>query len=81
MLPKRLDELADALEGLSQKELNRFAKRCICLSLYASGPSLEFDAHAALDIVYTEYTRRGVEKQYDIAFESVTKHPDMCNAA
>jgi hypothetical protein len=81
MLPKKLDELADALEGMSQQELNRFARRCICQSLYASGPTIGFDAHAALDIVYAEYTRRGVEKQYDIAFDSVTKHPDVCNAA
>lgn len=76
-----LDNLADALERMSEQMLNRFARRCICQSMHEVGSGVAIDVSSALDIVYTEYARRGIEKHYDMIVEAVSKHPEVCDAA
>ena len=76
-----LNDLADELEMMTEQALVRFTKRCMCQTIHASGPGVGLDADQALDVVYIEYSRRGIEKHYDIAAESVAKNPDWCDAA
>ncbi|MDH5324024.1 MAG: hypothetical protein OEZ68_18850 [Gammaproteobacteria bacterium] len=77
-----VNQFVQELEGMSKQELNKFAKRCVCRKLAneqrgASG----LDPGSELDLIHAEYVRRGLEKHYDMTFESVVKNPDACNAA
>ncbi|NOZ52500.1 MAG: hypothetical protein GXP08_05065 [Gammaproteobacteria bacterium] len=78
-----INTLEESLELMSEQALSRFAKRCFCLSLYneSGGEELGIDVHIALDMVYAECTRRGIERLYDAACESVNAHPEVCSAA
>ena len=76
-----VNELVQELEVMSKQELNKFAKRCVCRKLYTEESGSGLDPATELDLVHAEYVRRGLEKHYDMTFESVTKNPDACNAA
>ena len=71
-----LEELKVKLEGLPEKELFRYLRELICKSL-AEGDHGETDA--ILDMVYFECQERGKERLYDKTFESVSKHPEICD--
>jgi hypothetical protein len=76
-------DMEELLEGMSLQELVKFTKQCICQKLYASQISAvsPLDPNMVLDMIHTEYLSRGLEKHYDMAYESVAKNPDVCNAA
>ena len=76
-------ELEEKLENMSRQELTKFTKLTVCRKLYSNGPgdSGRLDPGTVLDLIHTEYLRRGLEKHYDMTFESVTKNPDVCDAA
>lgn len=76
-----LVELQQTLEEMSERELSRFVKRCICHSFTGESIFPEIDTGVALDMVHSECIRRGIEKLYDMAQESVTKNPGVCDAA
>lgn len=76
-----LDNLADALERMSEQMLNRFTRRCICQSVHDVEAGVAIDVSCALDVIYTEYARRGLEKHYDMVMEVVAKNPELCDAA
>lgn len=76
-----LAELQSSLEMMSEQELSRFVKRCICQTLYGATKIKDVDAHVALDMVYAECARRGNERLYDMAHEAVSKNPNICDAA
>ena len=46
-----LAELQSSLEMMSEQELSRFVKRCICQTLYGATKIKDVDAHVALDMV------------------------------
>lgn len=75
-------ELEEELEGMSRQELTKFTKQCLCHKLYSNQPmSNQLDPGVVLDMIHTEYLRRGLEKHYDMTYESVAKNPNVCNAA
>ena len=76
-----LDELSLALELMSAQDLSRFARRCLCMSMYQKGSIEDIDIAVALDMIYVECCRRDNERLYDMALESVTSHPEVCDAA
>ena len=69
------------IEHRIKQALVNFTKRCMCQTIHDTGPGVGLDANQALDIVYIEYSRRGIEKHYDIAADSVVNNPDWCDAA
>lgn len=79
-----IDSLEETLELMSEQALSRFAKRCLCQSIHNARPDEEdigVDVQVALDLIYAECARRGIERLYDAALESVSSHPEVCNAA
>jgi hypothetical protein len=76
-----LEELQQSLENMSEQELSRFVKKCICQIRFGAETISDVDASVATDMVYAECARRGMEKLYDMAQESIAKHPEACNAA
>lgn len=77
-----VNQLVQKLEGMSAQELARYTKRCVCRKLNQDQVAeSDLDPATELDLVHAEYVRRGMEKHYDMAFESVTKNPDACDAA
>ena len=76
-------DMEDLLEGMSLQELVKFTKQCICQKLYSSQIEAvsPLDPNSVLDMIHTEYLKRGLEKHYDMAFESVAKNPNVCDAA
>lgn len=75
-----LEELKEQLEGLSEKELFRYLRKLICKSI-AELDHPAADTNAIMDMVYSECQIRGKERLYDKTFESVTKHPEICEVA
>ena len=76
-----LAELQQSLEEMSEQELSRFVKRCICQILNGVTKIKDVDANVALDMVYSECARRGNEKLYDMAHDAVSRNPGICDAA
>jgi hypothetical protein len=78
-----INELVEQLEGMSHQQLTKFTKQWICQKLYSSTEPGEahLDPGTVLDMVHSEYLRRGLEKHYDMTYESVTKNPGICDAA
>lgn len=74
-------ELQQTLEDMSEQELSRFIKRCMCQALYGVSKIYETDINIAQDMAYVECARRDNERLYDMACEMVNKNPDICNAA
>lgn len=72
-----LEEFRDALEMSKESELIRYVQRCVCMSMAHGGNPLA-ESHAMLDLVYAECTRRGKERLYDKAYETVCRKPDVC---
>ena len=72
-----LEEFRETLETLKDSELIKYVQKYVCLSLADTGkPSA--NSHTLLDLVYVECMRRGKERLYDKAYESVCRHPDVC---
>jgi len=79
-----IDTLAETLEIMSEQALSRFIKRCLCQSIYNTtmgGQGIDIDVQVALDMVYAECARRGIERLYDAALDSVSSNPQVCDAA
>lgn len=79
-----IDTLAETLEIMSEQALSRFIKRCLCQSIHNAtmgGQGLDIDVQVALDMVYAECSRRGIERLYDAALDSVSSNPQICDAA
>lgn len=76
----KLEQLKEAVEQMSEKDLFRFLKQSICRSLLEVNDTVS-DANETLDIVYSECQRRGKERLYDKTFETVSKNPEACIAA
>ncbi len=79
-----IETLEETLEIMSEQALSRFAKRCLCQSLHnatLAGEGVDIDVQVALDMVYAECSRRGIERLYDAALESVSANPQICDAA
>ena len=79
-----IETLEETLEIMSEQALSRFAKRCLCQSLHnatLAGEGVDIDVQVALDMVYAECSRRGIERLYDAALESVSANPQVCDAA
>ena len=72
-----LEELKEQLEGLTEKDLFRYLRKLICKSM-SETESPSIDTNAILDMVYSECQDRGKERLYDKTFESVSKHPEIC---
>ena len=72
-----LEEFRETLETLKDSELIKYVQKYVCLSLAdASDPAA--NSHTLLDLVYAECTRRGKERMYDKAYESVCRQPKVC---
>ncbi len=72
-----LDEFRDSLELAKESELIHYVQHCVCMSMaHMSNPRA--DSHAMLDLVYAECARRGKERLYDKAYETVCRKPDVC---
>lgn len=79
---EQLLELEENFSRMSNQALTQFAKPFICKTLYRQGSNMEREeASAVLDLVFTECARRGIEKLYDMTYEAVSKHPEICSAA
>lgn len=76
-----LEKLQHSLENMSEQELSRFVKKCICQIRYGAEKISNVDANIATDMVYAECARRGMEKLYDMAQEVIARHPEACDAA
>ena len=76
-------EMEDLLTGMSLQELVKLTKQCICQKLYEKqfSSASPLDPNVVLDMIHTEFLGRGLEKHYDMAYESVAKNPDVCDAA
>ena len=74
-------ELQQALEDMSEQELSRFIKRCLCQVMCGAAKIHDIDANIARDMAYVECSRRDNERLYDMACDQVNKNPDICNAA
>jgi len=72
-----IEALKEELENLSEKELFRYLRKLICKSIAEEHPSDE--TNDVLDMVYLECQIRGKERLYDQTFESVSKHPEVCD--
>lgn len=71
------DEFRETLETLRDGELIRYVQKYVCMSLAnASNPAAV--SHTMLDLVYAECTRRGKERLYDMAYEAVSRQPQVC---
>ena len=76
-----LENFIKTLESMSEQTLTRHARRYICQSLFAiNQEGLEIDVQTALDVLYAEFYNRGMERLYDMTYESVSKNPDSCKA-
>jgi len=71
-----LEEFRDGLEMARDSELLQYVQRCLCLSMADNNPKAE--SHAMLDLVYAECARRGKERLYDKAYETVCRKPHVC---
>ena len=77
-----LKTFTKTLESMSEQTLTRHARRYICQALFAiNQDGLEIDVQTALDVLYAEFYNRGMERLYDMTYESVSKNPDSCKAA
>lgn len=76
-----LAELQQSLEEMTEQELSRFVKRCVCQALAGTTKIKDIDVDVALDMVHSECARRGNERLYDMAHELVSKNPGVCDAA
>jgi hypothetical protein len=78
-----LREMEELLVEMTLQELVKFTKQCICQKMYSTQMAAvsPFDPNVVLDLIHTEYLRRGLEKHYDMAHESVVKNPNVCDAA
>lgn len=76
-------EMEELLDGMSLQELVKLTKQCICQKLYEKQFSSvsPLDPNVVLDMIHTEFLQRGLERHYDMAYESVAKNPDVCDAA
>ena len=75
------NELQNELEHMSEQELSRFVKRCMCQTMYGAMKINGVDANIAMDMAYVECASRDNERLYDMACEMVNKNPDICDAA
>ena len=71
-------EFGALLENLKERELFHYVQRYVCLSLENRGNPNE-GSHTMLDLIYAECTRRGKERLYDQAYESVCREPGVCS--
>lgn len=71
-----LEEFREGLEMARDGELLQYVQRCLCESI--ANPNPKSEAHAMLDLVYAEFARRGKERLYDKAYETVCRRPDLC---
>lgn len=72
-----IEEFRGTLESISVGELIRYIHKYICLSLaYASQPAVNYNE--ALDLLYAECTRRGMQHLYDMSHEHVCRQPKLC---
>jgi len=77
-----LQSFTSNLESMSEQTLTRQARRYICQSLFETQKGgLELDVQTALDMLHAEFYSRGLERLYDMTYESVSKNPDSCRAA
>jgi len=75
-------EYEEKFARLSNQALTQFAKPFICTVLYKSGNvERENEASVVLDLIYTECTKRRIEKLYDLTYEAISKNPGICSAA
>ena len=82
MQSDELKNFTKTLESMSEQTLTRQARRYICQALFAiNQDGLEVDVQIALDVLYAEFYNRGMERLYDMTYESVSKNPDSCKAA
>lgn len=72
-----IEELREVLENLKDGELIRHVQKYVCLSLAEANDPTAL-SHTLLDLVYAECTRRGKERLYDKAYESVCRQPQVC---
>ena len=71
------EEFRETLETIKDGELLRYVQKYVCLSLTDVGnPAAQ--SHIMLDLVYAECTRRGKERLYDKAYETVCRQPQVC---
>jgi hypothetical protein len=72
-----IEELRETLESLKDSELIHHVQKYVCLSLTeVNNPTAV--SHTLLDLVYAECIRRGKERLYDKAYESVCRQPQVC---
>lgn len=71
-----LKEFRDDLEMAKDTELLHYVQHCLCLTIAEKNPKAE--THVMLDLVYAECTRRGKERLYDKAYETVCRKPEVC---
>lgn len=76
-----LNELAEFLESMSEQELSRYTRQCLCAAVAKQSLVDGIERQVALDMVYAECCRRGKARLYDMACESVAANPEVCNAA
>ena len=72
-----VDELSERLDGAADYELLRYMQHYLCMTLDHTDnhtPNL----NTALDLIYMEFARRGKETVYDMAYEVVSRKPDLC---
>ena len=83
MNTEQLLQLEERFSRMSNQALTQFAKPYICQTIHSdkNNKTEREAAGAVLDLIYTECTRRGIEKLYDMTYEAVSKHPEICNAA
>lgn len=72
-----LEEFRETLETLKDSELIKYVQKYVCLSLADASNPLA-NSHTLLDLVYVECIRRGKERMYDKAYESVCRRPNVC---
>lgn len=73
----KLEEFRDELEAARDGDLLRYVQRCLCISLTGDN-SPKAESQAMLDLLYAECARRGKERLYDKAYETVCRKPDVC---
>ena len=72
-----LEEFRETLETLKDSELIKYVQKYVCLSMADASDTLA-NSHTLLDLVYVECIRRGKERLYDKAYESVCRQPQVC---
>ncbi|HHM06378.1 MAG TPA: hypothetical protein ENJ19_11670 [Gammaproteobacteria bacterium] len=72
-----IDDFRENLEHVHDRELFRWVQRCVCQTM-SPGQGASEESHTMLDLVYSECARRGKERLYDKAYETVCREPGVC---